>query len=238
MCSFHLAPINGLRFSMLCRTPPSYLWVLHCPWNSGCNCFQRSLYQPGRYRRQNNFSKESVKRGQTWLAATFEKWCSQISVVLDFRVPCQHTGMVPPSKMCRNEHTKPIDAHTRKHTTSCAKPWRHNNPHSRLFKPNSQLFLFPPSSLLPVRFGMSTSVATLGCGRGPYLAPRHRLRTHAFQNKRAKMRALLAACDSGLDGIGCLAPISLKNGLSSWMFSTSPGVYFWVFPMPEELFLH
>lgn len=49
---------------------------------------------------------KSVKQGQTWLAATFEKWYTQTSVGLDFRVPCQHTGMVPPPKMCRNEHTK------------------------------------------------------------------------------------------------------------------------------------
>ena len=46
--------------------------------------------------------KEGVKRGQTWLAATFEKWYTQTSVGLDFRVPCQHTGMVPPPKMCKN----------------------------------------------------------------------------------------------------------------------------------------
>lgn len=107
---------------------PSYLCVHHCPWNSGCNCLQRSLYQPRKDWRQNDNNKESVKRGQTWLAATFEKWYTQTSVGLDFHVPCQHTGIVPPPKMCKNEHTKSTNAHTCKHTTSCAKPSRHNNP--------------------------------------------------------------------------------------------------------------
>lgn len=120
---------NGNQFGMWSKTKtPSYLCVHHCPWNSGCNCLQRSLYQPRKDWRQNDYNKESVKRGQTWLAATFEKWYTQISVGLDFPVPCQHTGMVPPPKMCKDEHTKSTNAHTRKHTTSCAKPWRQDNP--------------------------------------------------------------------------------------------------------------
>lgn len=88
------------------KNPLSYLCGRRCPWNSGCNCLQRSLFQPRKDWRQNDYNKESVKLGQTWLAATFEKWYTQISVGLDFRVPCQHTGMVPPPKMCKNEHTK------------------------------------------------------------------------------------------------------------------------------------
>lgn len=159
----------------------SYLCVHHCPWNSGCNCLQRSLYQPRKDWRQNDNNKESVKRGQTWLAATFEKWYTQTSVGLDFRVPCQHTGMVPPPKMCKNEHTKSTNAHTRKHTTSCAKPSRHDNPAFTPLHAHLAFVSFPPSPLSLIRTGMSTSVATLGCGRGPHLALRHPVRTHAFQ---------------------------------------------------------
>lgn len=85
-------------------------------------------------------------------------------------------------QMCKNEHTMSTNAHTRKHTTSCAKPSRHDNPaftplHAHL----AFVFSFPPSPLPLIRTGMSTSVDTLGCGRGPHLAPRRLLRTHAFQ---------------------------------------------------------
>lgn len=119
----------GNQFGMWSkRKPQPYLFVHHCPWNSGCNCLQRSLYQPRKNWRQNDYNKESVKRGQTWLAATFEKCYTQISVGLDFPVPCQNTGMVPPPKMCIDEHTKSTNAHAQKHTTSCAKPWRQDNP--------------------------------------------------------------------------------------------------------------
>lgn len=168
---------NGNQFGI--QSKNLYLCVHHCPWNSECNCLQRRLCQPRKDWRQNDYNKESVKLGQTWLAATFEKWYTQISVGLDFRVPCQHTGMVPPPKMCRDEHTKSTNTHTRKHTTSCAKPWRHDNPaftplHAHL------VFVFFPPSLPMIRTGMSTSVATLGCERGPHLALRHLLRTHAF----------------------------------------------------------
>lgn len=89
--------------------------------------------------------------------------------------------MVPPPKMCTNEHTKSTNAHTCKHTTSCAKPWRHDNP---AFTPLHAHLAFVFLSLLPlfpIRSGMSTSVATLGCGKGPHLALRRLLRTHAFQ---------------------------------------------------------
>lgn len=101
--------------------------------------------------------------------------------------------------------------------------------------PTSLSFSFP----LPlIRTGMSTSVATLGCGRGPHLAPRRLLRTHAFQKNVPNRGHFSLAVKVGWAGIGCLAPFSLKSGLPSWMFLTSPGVYFWVLPMPGELLPH
>lgn len=110
-------------------------------------------------------------------------------------------------------------------------------PPRRLFRPTSLSFSFPPSPLPLIRTGMSTSVATLGCGRGPHLAPRRLLRTHAFQ-KTCQIAGTSSCLIMGWAGIGCLAPISLKSGLPSWMFLTSPGFYFWVLPMPGELLPH
>lgn len=84
---------------------------------------------------------------------------------------------------------------------------------------------------------MSTSVATLGCGGVPTL-PRGVYFEPTLSKKRAKTRALLAACDSGLGWYWLLGPILFEERPSVFLFLTSPGVYFWVLPMPGELLPH
>lgn len=72
---------------------------------------------------------------------------------------------------------------------------------------------------------MSTSVATLGCGGVPTL-PRGAFLEPTLFKKRAKTRALLAACDSGLGWYWLLGPILFEERPSVLDVFDKPGCLF------------
>lgn len=143
-CNVEIAP-NLARHPKSFR---SYLFQRRCPWNSGCNCLQRSLYQPRRDWRQNANNKEGVKQGQTWLAATFEKWYTQTSVGLHFFV-CP-ASILAWCRRRRKDAQKTHRVNKRTHTRANTRPAAPSledtiTPPSRLFMPTS---LFRSLSLL------------------------------------------------------------------------------------------
>lgn len=120
----------------------SYLCVHHCPWNSGCNCLQRCLYQP-RKEWDTTTAKIELWEGSDLVSGNFWKMVYSNLGWVGFTcaLPAYWHGAA--AKVCKTEHTKSTNVHTRKHTTSCAKPSRQDDPASTPLHAHLTFVLLP-----------------------------------------------------------------------------------------------
>lgn len=127
-----LSKVELLLSTLACdhkKNLQSHLCVHHCPWNSGCNCLQRRLYQP-RKEWDTTLAKIELWEGSDLVSGNFWKMVHSNLGWVGFTcaLPAYWHGAA--AKMCKTEHTKSTNVHTCKHTTSCAKPSRQDDPAS------------------------------------------------------------------------------------------------------------
>lgn len=137
--------------------------------------------------------------------------------------------------MCKNEQTKPKDAHTRKHTTSCAKPWRHNNPAFTPLHNHLAIVFLPSFPSFPYSLWDVHICSYVGLSKGSPPCPKASTSNPRFLKKLARMQAFLVAYDKGLGWYWLLGLIPFKE----WPFVLDVFWHAWVSifgfsPCPES----
>lgn len=110
------------------------------------------------------------------------------------------------AKMCKTEHTKSTNVHTCKHTTSCAKPSRQDDPASTPLHAHLTFVSLPFFPCFPNTHWDVHICSYLGLWKGSPPCPEAPTVNLRFCNKRAKMRAFLTGCDNGLEWYWLLGP--------------------------------